>query len=116
MQRGHRSLFHDLFREEVQPLPDAPKRKSRNPELHSLRNELVITRYYYYSTLAKIEKRTYMWVLENLEQETFLCQRTLVNIIGNDKHIISKLREAKPSKDTLRKKYPWLVWRDPVNP
>lgn len=114
MQRGHRSLFIDLFPDDVQPLPEGPIRKSRNPELHALRNELIITRYYYYSSLAKIEKRTYMWVLENLEQETFLCQRTLVNIIGNDKHIISKLREAKPSKETLRKKYPWLVWRDPA--
>jgi hypothetical protein len=113
MQRGHRSLFNDLFPDEIIPATQ-PKRKSRNPELHLLRNEYILTRYFYFARLAKAEKKTYAWVLENLEAETFLCQRTLVNIIGNDSGILKKLRDAKPSIDTLRKQYPWLVWRNPV--
>lgn len=113
MLRGHRSLFQELFPDEVIPVPEA-RGKSRNPQLHQLRNEYILTRYYYFANLAKHEKRTYAWVLENLEQETFLCQRTLVNIIGYDRVILKKLKEAKPTIETLRKKYPWLTWRQPI--
>jgi hypothetical protein len=111
MSRGSRSLFQELFPQDVE-VSVLPKKKSRNADLHRRRNELILTRFYYYSNLAKIERRSYTWVQSKMEEETFLCEATIFNIINNDKAIVRKLRDANISTEELRLKYPWLVWRE----
>ncbi len=107
MNRGHRSLFIQLFDEPIQAIPTG-ERKGRSEVLIARRNELLVCRYYYY---AKIQEKKYNYILAQLELETNIAQRTISDTLTSERPLLLKLRETSPPVEYFKNKYPWLIWR-----
>lgn len=109
MALGQRSLYQSLFAEmQLAPVVDVLTRKGRSELLKQKQNELIICRYYYH---IKIIGRQYESTLELLEQqEVFLSQRTLVDIISNNQPLLRNLHNTRPDVKYFRHKYPHFVW------
>jgi hypothetical protein len=106
-RRGSRKLFNNLLFDDEPVLVLAPERKGRNELLVDKRNELLVCRYYYY---AKLEAKQYLAILSILENEFFLAQRTIVDILNKESELLYNLKSARPDVKYFRTKYPWLHW------
>ncbi|SEW02107.1 hypothetical protein SAMN05428988_1329 [Chitinophaga sp. YR573] len=107
MMRGHRSIFISLFENDVQTIPSPAERKGRSEALILKRNELLICRYYY---LVKISALQYQSALTRLENEFFLSERTIIDILAKNRDITRHFLTTKPSLKYLRDRYPSMTW------
>lgn len=104
--RGHRTYLN-LFDEPDHPVLQKAERRGRSEQFHTRRNELLIHRYYY---LVKIQGRQYQATLEQLEQELFIAQATIINNVSEERTLLKALNAQKPDVSFFKKKYPWIVW------
>jgi hypothetical protein len=109
MLRGHRTAYLSLF-DEPENLTPTPLQmrgaRGRSEQMIEKRNELLAHRHYYY---IKIERRQYQDTLNILENEFFLCQRTIVDVFQRN-DILKYLNAKKPEKKYFKEKYPWMMW------
>ena len=108
MQRGSRSIFQNLFNDDVATDTIAlPERKGRSEELVQKRNELLVCRHYYYTRIIELQ---YHRCLQKLEAEFFLSQRTIIDIINNQSRLLKSINAQKPQAKYFKEKYPFIVW------
>lgn len=108
MLRGHRTIFNSLFETDVNVLDTpAPERKGRSEELVLKRNEALICRYYYY---IKIHGMQYLATLAVLQQEFYLAERTIIDMLTKNSGILRRLHDTKPTLKYFRDRYPWMAW------
>lgn len=103
MARGSNTLFADIF--ETPTLP-AKQKKGRNKDLHVLRNECLIDRYFYYGS----QRLSYTAILETIGKEFFVSTYTIPYLIADHVQQLKKLKEEKPNPQHFKKKWPHLVW------
>jgi hypothetical protein len=107
MLRGHRSIFTSLFPDDTTTAPAVVERKGRSEVLLLKRNEALICRYYW---LVKIEAKQYQITLAQLEDEFFISERTIIDILQQNSGILKALVTDKTNTSFFKKKYPWLSW------
>jgi len=100
--RGSNTLFADIF--EVPALPK--QKKGRNKDLHDLRNECLIERYFYYGT----KRLSYHAILETIGKEFFVSTYTIPYLIADHSAHLQKLKQEKPAIKYFKDKWPHLVW------
>lgn len=105
-QRGQRN-FNSLFSDIPAQAPEADKKSGRNDDLNALRNEFLLNRYFYYGFYT--DKRNQK-ILEAMSLEFFLSERRISDIVIENLNVLQELRKAPPTKETLREKYPHIVW------
>lgn len=106
MNRGSQSLFADIF-------PTAATqsiRKGRNIQFDNLRNECLITRYWFYGHETGLK---YQLIIKIISQQFWIAETTVTNILQLNYEILIKVRNEKPTKTDLKKKYPHLSWELP---
>lgn len=104
-QRGSYALFNDLL-EVSKPTTDAT-RKGRSTELHTLRNDCLIARYYFY---VKYSGLRYSLILRILSKEFFLSEVTIPDILDANFEKLAALKKQPPDKAVLKEKWPHLNW------
>lgn len=109
MLRGHRSIFTSLFPEETKntDVLEAPERRGRSEMLILQRNELLISRYYFY---AKMQGYQYQASLDIVGAELFLTERTVVDIIQKNRDLLKHINSSKPEVKVFKAKFPFMVW------
>lgn len=109
MQRGSRSIYQSLFKDENEQLSTitVPERKGRSEVLMAKQTELLICRYYFY---IKIQRKQYLDTLALLEDEIFFSQRTITNKISENASLLRELNNTKPDIKWFRNKYPFMMW------
>lgn len=105
--RGERSIFLSLFNDNVKQITTAPERKGRSEDLLNKRNELLVCRHYYYTRIMELQ---YQRTLEKLENELYLSQRTIIDIINNNHKLLSSINSQKPAAKYFRTRFPFMVW------
>jgi hypothetical protein len=106
--RGTQSIFQKLIFEEDAQTPSLfGKTKGRDAQLIEARNKLLIHRYYYY---AKILNLNYFKILETLENEFFIAQRTMSNILMSCDAQLFALKRQAPTVKYFKEMYPFMVW------
>ena len=102
MGRGSNTLFSDIF-----DAPAIPKqRRGRNKDLHDLRNECLIDRYFFYGS----QRLSYNAILDMISREFFVSTFTIPYLVGEHVHQLKQLKEEKPTVHYFKKKWPHLVW------
>lgn len=104
MQRGYRTLFSDFIEE---PPVKVVQRRGRSEELHQERNELLIHRYYYF---IKVLRMQYADALQKLRVQLFIEERTIIDAVQQNRVMLKKLHEEKPTAKYFRDKYPFMNW------
>lgn len=100
--RGQRKLF-DLFGES----PNVQKEtEARNQFLH-LRDEVLCHRFYWHADANKLK---FQEVLNQLNNEFYLSDRRIIDILDKQYHLLSKIQKSKPTQKELQAKYPHLTW------
>lgn len=109
--RGIR-IFQDLTEN---PIIDNPKeqRAGKNAALVEQRNLLLLTRFYWYSSVVKLR---YDYILLQLCNEFFLAERRITDIISEDRNVIFGLRKSNPALEYFKQKYPYLNWTHSPKP
>ena len=109
MLRGHRTYL-SLFKSETtaETLDTPLEKRGRNEQLIQKRNELLIHHHYFY---YKIKGLQYHIGLQNLENEFFITERTIIDIVQNSHSIIKELRNLSPEVHYFKKKYPFMDWQ-----
>jgi hypothetical protein len=87
--------------------PIRPMRKGRSESRISLRDEKLITRFYYY---AEIGKLNYSNILSKLSEEFDIDENVVRARIKKRTDILDKLYVEKPSVHCLRRKYSYFNW------
>lgn len=106
--RGERSIFLSLFADDIPTTATAtPERKGRSEELLTKRNELLVCRHYYYTRIVELQ---YARALERLEDELYLSQRTIINIVNDNYTLLKKINAEKPEAKYFKQKFPFMVW------
>ncbi len=106
--RGERSIFLSLFTDDTATTTAAaPERKGRSEDLLQKRNELLICRHYYYTRIVELQ---YARALERLEDELYLSQRTIINIVNDNYTLLKKINSEKPEVKYFKTKFPFMVW------
>lgn len=103
--RGSQTLFTDVFKTAVPDLK--AQRKGRSAQLHTLRNECLVSRYYYY---GKFTDKRYLTILEMLSREFFISTVTIPEVLNANFGLLNTLKEQQPKKAYFAKKWPHLVW------
>lgn len=83
------------------------RRKGRSAELHDLRNECLVARYYFY---GKFTDKRYSKILEDLSREFFLSTVTIPEVLDENFESLNELRNQQPTESFFKKKWPHLVW------
>lgn len=106
MARGS-STFINLFGEAYEPERPDTKVKGRSASKIEARNTLLLHRYYYY---GKFTPNRYEIILQSLEAEFFLEQRTIQDIISASLLELRAIKDESPTVKDLRRLYPWMLW------
>lgn len=107
IMRGNRSIYISLFENEVHSIPKTVERKGRSEALILKRNELLICRYYY---CVKILNLQYHVAIIKLENEFFISQRTIIDMISKNDGILKTFLITKPTVKYFRDRYPFMAW------
>ncbi|MGG5507917.1 MULTISPECIES: hypothetical protein [unclassified Myroides] len=83
-------------------------RKGRNEGLIQKRNQQMVARFYFYSTLMALKFST---VLELLEQEFFLSQARITDLLAENAELITTVELKQISISELRDSYPSMNWQ-----
>jgi len=104
--KGHQTLFNDIIEE-------SPLRivKGRSERLDNLRNQCLVERYLY---MMKVTGWRYDLMLNLIAKDFFLSERTVTNILDENYHIVSSVRNNIPAKKELEKKWPHYNWETPT--
>lgn len=106
--RGHQSIYNALlFDDQPAPQLKVVERKGRSNALKEKQNELIVCRYWYY---VKLKRKNYPDTLNELENEIFLAQLTIVRILQANDKLLKEFQETKPNEKYFQKKYPFFVW------
>jgi hypothetical protein len=106
MSRGSSKLFNNFF-EKSSASPVTTKKKGRSAALDSLRNNLIVDRYYFYGTFT--EKR-YAVILERLCEEFFLSESRVTAILNNNYEKLIQIKEEAPAKSAFKRKWHFYNW------
>lgn len=101
MARGKKVLY-------PAPAPDRIPKRPRNYFLPE-RNECLVHRYYYYAYLLRL---SYEQCLSLLEQEFFLKEITIINLLTDQLDAINELSADEVTVSELRERFPHLVWKE----
>lgn len=105
MTRGKQKLYYDLIKND--DTPSVPRKRNHyQPE----RNKALATRYYYHLILRR---RTYEDTLNDLINEFFISESTIIKLLGKDQPMahLEKLIETKAKIKDLRAQYPQWSWK-----
>jgi hypothetical protein len=106
--RGSQAIYASLFNDPPNlTIVSSTIKKGRDAVLVQKRNDCLIHRYYY---LVKIESRQYIKTLEQLEDEFFISQRTITDIISDESAKLRQLHTAKPDAKYFKNLYPHINW------
>lgn len=106
--RGSQAIFASLFNDSPNlTVVSSTLRKGRNDVLVQKRNDCLIHRYYF---LVKLEGRQYLAALEQLENEFYISQRTITDIISEESAKLRQLHANKPEAKYFKSIYPHLTW------
>jgi hypothetical protein len=108
MLRGHRSTYLSLFEPPMTVVVnnDAEKR-GRSEALLLKRNNLLFHRHYYY---VKIKRLQYQDLLDVLEAETFITQRTIIDITQRNTIALREVYKNRPDVKVLKAMFPHMNW------
>jgi len=85
------------------------KKKGRNADLVTLRNQALLARYYYWSILCE---RRFDRVLECLSrQEFFITEPTIMRVLADQDGYLQHLVKNKVTIEILSKAFPEFNWR-----
>lgn len=101
--RGSHTLFNNIFETNTV----VKQGKGRSASLIASRNECLINRYYYY---GKFFNYKYSYILKQLEDEFFISIVTIPEVISINYELLTNLKKQQPSLQSLKKKWPHLVW------
>jgi len=108
MLRGHRSIYTSLFEDNtVLTIPAPPERKGRSETLILRRNEALICRYYYYIKICGYQYPATLTILEN---EFFVAERTITDMLTKNSGILKELHTNKPNIKYFKERFPFLAW------
>ncbi len=108
MPRGHRSNYLSLFDTPLTVAVNNVDRRGRNEALLEKRNLMLIHRHYFW---FKIKEVQYQRGLDNLGDEFFLTERTIIDIVQNNTSLLRQLKAINPDKKYFEKKYPFFNWQ-----
>jgi hypothetical protein len=106
MLRGQRN-FTSLFPIETPNVLEIPERKGRSELLLLKRNELLVSRHYYY---GKIYRYHYDDLMKVLSDELFLTIRTIQDILQKNNDLLRHVYSSNPDVQVFRDKFPQYVW------
>jgi hypothetical protein len=84
-----------------------PMRKGRSESRLLLRDEKLVTRFYFY---AEIGRLNYSNILSKLSEEFDIDEDVVRVRIKKRTDLLDKLYHDKPSVNTLRKRFPYYTW------
>jgi hypothetical protein len=102
--RGQQSLFSNIF--EVETIRVEEKPRPRNYYMPE-RNLAICYRYYYY---AEIECKRYDKCLEFLENEFYITEARIIDVLSECHDSIKLIVAEKPTIKDLQKKIPHFKW------
>lgn len=105
--KGATTLFKELFYDEA-PVVTMKPRKGRNDELNNLRNECLISRYYY--TGRENPKISYDALIKDIAAQFFISTFTVHDVLQDNYSFLFGLKKENPGKAYFVKKWPHLVW------
>lgn len=82
-------------------------RRGRNERLILQRNRSLVARFYYYSTLMQLK---FSAVLELLENEFFISQSRITDLLADNTELITSLELKKTTTTDLKEAYPFMNW------
>ena len=109
--RGQQT-FQSLFSENL-PFAQKQEGKGRCADLNAKRDELIISRFYFYTVHTPYR---YDLILQSLSDEFFLSIRRIQDVISINSNLMRAVRKEQPSVKYLREKYPHLVWQPIASP
>ena len=71
------------------------------------RNALLAARFYYYMHIKKLR---FDAILVNLQNEFFLSESRIVDLLNDNKPMLDSYMNHKPEARELKREYCWLVW------
>jgi hypothetical protein len=104
--RGATTLFAGIFYDEA-PVVTMKPRKGRSDELNALRNECLVSRYYY---TGRESKRAYTLLIREIAEQFFISPVTVSEVIQDNYSLLIGLKKENPGKAYFMKKWPHLVW------
>ena len=108
LRRGLRLHQAIIFEELEIRIPESTdQRNGRNPQLIEKRDHLLMHRYYF---KAKIQRKLYDDVYNELEGEFFLSRTMLAKIIQAKADQALLIKKQQPTKSDLQKQFPFMVW------
>lgn len=111
MQTVRRGIttWNTLFFDDDTTLVETPSesRGGRNPLLIEKRDEFLLHRIYFKSS---IQKKMYSVVLTEMEAEVFLSKMMLQKIIQTKSETLLLIKHNKPSLKDLKEKWPHILW------
>jgi len=111
LRRGLRLHTALLFEEVSIPTQSTEElRSGRNPQLLENRDNCLLHRLYYKSSLLR---KVYEDVYKELEQEFFLSKSMLQKIVQAKADQALAIKRKHPSVQELRDMFPFMVWKDP---
>lgn len=85
------------------------KKKGRNADLVTLRNQALLARYYYWSIICE---RRFDRVLETLSrQEFFIAESTIMRVLADQDGYLQQLVANKVTIDSLSRAFPEFNWK-----
>ena len=107
MSRGSSKLFNNFFEKPTSTTVTTTQKKGRSAALDSLRNNLIVDRYYFYGTFT--EKR-YAVILDRLCEEFFLSESRITAILNKNYDTLLQLKEEAPAKSAFKRKWSFYNW------
>ncbi|MCP1997285.1 hypothetical protein L1275_003092 [Flavobacterium sp. HSC-61S13] len=83
-------------------------KRGRNERLINKRNYILVCRFYFYSTLMNLK---FSAVLALLEEEFFLSQARIADLLAENSELITSLELKKASVSELKDSYPFMSWQ-----
>lgn len=105
--RGINTLYTDIFDQSKESVPKAGK--GRSSHLHKARNEVLVSRYFYYGNFFD-HKYSYEFIIKKVATEFYLSPVTVPDIIEANYNILVKLKKEQPTIKYFKDKWPHLTW------
>lgn len=83
-------------------------KKGRNERLIQKRNQQLVARFYFYSTLMSLK---FSSVLELLEDEFFLSQARITDLLAENSNLITNIELQQITINELKDSYPAMNWQ-----
>ena len=108
MLRGHRTYLSLFQSESPAEVLAVPEKRGRSEALVKKRNELLLHRHYF---KYKIKRLQYQDGLDQLEDEFFITERTIIDIVQSDCSVLKNLKAINPpDAKYFKRKYPFMNW------